>query len=177
MKENLLLGCGKNLGKKIHTNGIEEWDGNLITVDSNIYHNPDVVWDLNNIPYPFKDNQFNEIHIYEVLEHLGTQGDFRTFFAQFTELWRILKPGGLLACSVPSIKSPWTWGDPGHTRIISMETLSFLIQPQYTEQVGKTNMSDYRFCYQADFDLEWHQDGLHIFYFLLKAIKPTRREI
>lgn len=174
---NLLLGCGRNLNKKIFTNNTEEWEGSLITLDNNADHNPNVVWDLEYIPYPFEDNQFDEVHIYEVLEHLGQQGDYKAFFAQFSELWRILKPGGLLACSTPSIKSPWAWGDPSHRRVISIETLSFLVQPQYTKQVGKTNMSDFRYLYAADFDLVWHQTGPDIFYFLLKAIKPSRREI
>ena len=71
-----------------------EWV-NLVTLDIDPNCNPDIICDLNELPYPFKDNTFNEIHGYEVLEHCGTQGDYQYFFAQFTEFWRILKPEGM----------------------------------------------------------------------------------
>jgi len=120
------------------------------------------------------DDVYTEIHAYEVLEHTGRQGDYKFFFAQFSELWRILIPGGIIIATVPSRNSPWAWGDPSHTRIIQPESLSFLNQPAYTEQVGKTAMSDFRFCYKADFDITWSKDDGETHTFVLTAIKPSR---
>ena len=47
----------------------------LVTLDVNADHSPDVVHDLESVPLPFADETFDEIHAYEVLEHTGAQGD------------------------------------------------------------------------------------------------------
>jgi hypothetical protein len=67
----------------------------------------------------------------------------------------------------------WAWSDPGHTRIISRECLTFLCQPFYA-QVGKTPMTDYRFCYRADFDIVHSHENGTTYEYGLKAIKPSR---
>ena len=65
----LLLGCGSNLAKKLSLPGASEW-ASLVTLDHNPDHKPDVVHDLNE-PLPFEADSADEIHVYEVLEHLG----------------------------------------------------------------------------------------------------------
>lgn len=170
----LLLGAGASLKKWIRTPHGEADFKDLTTLDINSEHNPDVVYDLNILPLPFGDAEFDEIHAYEVLEHLGRQGDWRFFFKEWSEYYRILKPGGLFVGSVPAIDSPWVWGDPSHTRLISTDTFLFLDQDQYKKQVGVTPMSDFRFCYKGDFHLRWTKvDGGRLF-FVLEAIKPSR---
>jgi cyclopropane fatty-acyl-phospholipid synthase-like methyltransferase len=169
----LLLGCGSNHIKQMGTAGRHEWDG-LVTMDFNGDHKPDVIHDISKLPLPFEDDTFDEIHAYEVLEHVGSLGDWRFFFDQWSDFWRVLKPGGRFLGHSPHHASPWAFGDPGHTRVITLESFSFLHQPAYTNQVGKTAMTDYRFCYEADFDVchSEESDG-HIF-FILQAVKPSR---
>ena len=169
----LMIGAGSSRVKKLAINNRRDWH-NLTTLDINPDHRPDVVWDLTQLPLPFADNQFDEIHAYEVLEHTGQQGDYKFFFAQFSELWRILKPGGLLIATCPSRHSPWAWGDPSHTRVIQPENFIFLDQAQYVAQVGKTAMSDFRYIYKADFSVAYSNDDNSTFAFALKAIKPSR---
>lgn len=168
----LLLGCGSSRDKKIVYDGREAWD-RLVTLDNNDAHAPDVVHDLNDPKLPFSDDTFTEVHAYCVLEHLGRQGDWRFFFDQWSDLWRVLKPGGTFHGLCPSAHSPWAWGDPSHTRIISPESLIFLTQPAYA-QVGKSPISDFRFCYRADFDVLHSVVGEHHFEFVLQAVKPSR---
>lgn len=146
----LLIGCGSNRAKKLCVGGASEW-ASLTTLDNNPDHGPDVVHDLHEIPLPFEDESFDEIHAYEVLEHVGRQGDWRFFFDQFADFWRILKPGGYVIGTVPLPTSVWAWGDPSHTRVIPKESFTFLSQAEYDRQVGVTAMSDFRFYYKADF--------------------------
>jgi hypothetical protein len=169
----LLLGCGSNRAKKLVWQGRSTWSG-LVTLDFDESHKPDVVHDLRKLPLPFEDNSADEIHAFEVLEHTGQQGDFEFFFAQWSDFWRVLKPGGVFLGTSPDSTSRWAWGDPGHTRIISAECLAFLSQPNYA-QVGKSPMTDYRSIYKADFDLiHSHVDETQTYQYCLQAIKPAR---
>lgn len=170
----LLIGCGSARRKLLCDGGRSEWTS-LVTLDINEDHEPDVVHDLNELPLPFEDGQFDEIHAYEVLEHTGAQGDYRFFFGQWSEFWRLLKPGGMFFGSVPHWDSPWALGDPSHTRILRPEAFTFLSQPEYDRQVGVTAMSDFRWLYKADFDIEYMQaQGNMTLTFALRAIKPSR---
>lgn len=205
----LLIGCGHKRDKRMYVPGepvdMQRTWRNLVTLDDNPNCKPDYMWDLNEIPWraisvsessaaipnvsdrniartPYGDiqeNQFNEIHAYEVLEHLGGQGDELSFFLHFSEIWRILKPDGYLLATVPSRFSPWLWGDPSHRRAILPETLIFLDQTQYARQLdgpeeSRTSMSDFRSIYFADFHVEYSHDNKAHHLFILRAIKPAR---
>jgi SAM-dependent methyltransferase len=169
----LLLGCGSSRIKRIVVPGLPQDWVELKTLDIEPSHNPDVVADLNNgIPYP--DDTFDEVHAYEILEHLGQQGDVKSFFYTFYEIWRVLKPKGVLCATVPDWKSMWAWGDPGHTRIINSGSLVFLDQEEYRKQIGVTAMSDYRSLWQGDFMRIGQQTQGENFIFCLEAQKPAR---
>lgn len=170
--KSLLLGCGNNRQKLVSFDAVgHEW-GELTTLDIDPAAKPDVVWDLSKVPLPFEDNTFDEIHAYEVLEHVGQQGDWRFFFAQFADFWRILKPGGHFVASCPKHDSVWAWADPGHTRVIAPQTLVYLSQKEYAAQVGKTHMTDYRAVYAADFDTKGAGDvDGSSWFFVLQAVK------
>lgn len=169
----LLIGCGKNRDKKLELTAAPGWH-ELHTLDNAPVHNPDYLWDLNEWPLPFDDNFFDEIHAYEVLEHIGKQGDWQFFFGHFSELYRLLKNGGHLIGTVPNWDGEWAWGDPSHTRIFTPGTFVFLSQKQYTDQVGITPMSDFRDTYKADFEIVHLQKGAQLTEFVLQAIKPSR---
>ncbi len=170
----LLIGAGANNVRKIPYNDRNEWT-KLVTLDNNQAHKPDVLWDLNDRPLPFADETFDEIHAYDVLEHLGRQGDWRAFLDEWSEWWRLLKPNGVLCGISPIYTSPWAWGDPGHTRIVSVESFTYLDQSEYTKQVGVSPITDYRFIYKADFDLIGaSMHGEHSVAYVLRAIKPSR---
>jgi len=166
----LLIGCGNSRKKKVkHGNISQEWL-NLTTLDIDPNCKPDVLHDLSKLPLPFADESFDEVHAYEVLEHMGAQGDWRAFFDLFAELYRILKPGGLLIGSCPMWDSPWAWGDPGHTRIVNKTQLLYLNQKLY-EEVGTNSLTDYRHYWKGDFDMLAHVEQPDTFGFVLKAVK------
>lgn len=170
-------------------------DGELVTVDTVRACGPDLVMDLDaprwvvrdtpadisprvrpllrTVPFhglELEEGAFDEVHAYEVLEHLGQQGHAGSFFDTFRNIWRLLAPEGMLCASVPSILSPWLWGDPGHRRVITAGTLSFL---------DRTNpcappSSDYRAYLDFDFSQVWAFDDGSNLWFILRAVKPAR---
>ena len=168
----LLIGCGNSRIKKLYM-GSPEWT-DLTTIDHDPNCGADVIHELEEYPWPFEDNSFDECHAYEVLEHLGRQGDFRSFFATFAEIYRVLKPNGLLMATTPSWKSIWAWGDPSHTRVISSASITFLNRQAYHEQVGRTAMTDFRWLWKGDFEPVHVDEDEHRFAFGLKAHKPVR---
>lgn len=172
----LLLGCGHTpRAKRIGLHGRNREFEDLTTLDMDPTAGADVEWDMENLPLPFRDESFDEIHAYEILEHVGRQGDWRFFFAQFADFWRLLVPGGLLAFSCPVPFGESHTVDPGHSRFIAPNTIAYLNQPLLTSQIGTTMLTDYRWFFKADFDLVTpvrEQDGSN--YFLLTAVKPSR---
>lgn len=172
MTKELLIGCGHSRDKKIYINNQSSWD-ELVTLDRYEECKPDVVYDLEITPYPFKDNEFDGIHAYCVLEHLGQQGNWKSFFDQFAELWRITRPNGILGIIVPNFDSPLAWGDPSHTRIIGPHSFTFLSQDSYVENLAnKTPMSDFRWYYTANWQLVAQEKFTeHQTAYVLKAIK------
>lgn len=83
------IGCGTNPYMS------ESEDDEIVHLDVTDLSGVDVVWDLNNFPYPFKDNEFDMVIAYHVLEHLDN------VVKVMGELWRILKPKGIVKIRVP----------------------------------------------------------------------------
>jgi len=113
----------------------------------------DILWDLNRHPLPFEDEEFDEICANHVLEHLSRQGDYKFFFEEWNEYYRILKPEGIFQGIVPVWNDIWAWSDPGHTRVIPAAMFTFLCQNEYKKQIGKTGMTDYRNIYKGNFKI------------------------
>jgi predicted SAM-dependent methyltransferase len=120
----------------------------------------------------FKSSIFDEVHAYEVLEHLGHQGDAAAFFGCFANIHRILIPGGFLFATVPSRHSPWAWGDPSHRRVIQQESLAFLSQNIIKQNRARgTQMSDFSDLWNLDFQIIASSDDHINHKFCLQAIK------
>ena len=168
-RRELLIGCGNSRVKKLTLDEFE-WH-NLVTIDHDPNCGADVLHDLDVTPWPLEDNSFTSAYAFEVLEHLGRQGDYKAFFAHFHEIWRVLKPDGLLFATVPSWKSQWAWADPSHTRVIAPFSLVFLDQSQYEKQIGKTAMTDFRWLWRGDLRPEHLDDDGERFTFILRAVK------
>ena len=88
-----------------------------VNVDIIPYEDKVLVHNFTVFPYPFKDNEFDEIYAYAVLEHLPDLNNV------FRELHRILKPNGVLIGTVPFYNSEPAVKDLQHINRFSRETL------------------------------------------------------
>lgn len=84
-----------------------------------IKHRPEiaVVWDLNDLPWPWADDSFDLVVACAVLEHLRI-----TLLESVNECWRILRPGGVLYAKLPYWKSDAAYRDPTHYWRFSLDT-------------------------------------------------------
>lgn len=94
--KKLNLGCG------------EDKKEGYVNLDWSSLVNPDVVHDLNKLPYPFPDNSFELIEAYHLLEHLDKP------FVIMAEFHRILVPGGTLHIKVPHFSRGLTHAEHEH---------------------------------------------------------------
>jgi hypothetical protein len=156
MRRELLLGAGHRHTKRVALPHRPDWKG-LVTLDMDPALKPDILFNLNHLPMPFKSDIFDEIHAYEVLEHVGQQGDWRFFFKQWDEFARILKRLGVVCLTTPTFDSRWLWGDPGHTRYIGPESMVFLNRRELEKQKGRTPITDYRPYFTSDWNLVGYQ--------------------
>jgi len=69
----------------------------------------DTVWNLDKMPWPWENEEFEGIIAKAVLEHLHW-----TLLESINECWRILKPGGHLYVKVPCWDSYVSHQDPTH---------------------------------------------------------------
>jgi SAM-dependent methyltransferase len=192
-RHELLIGCGTARVKRMTSQPQFLAWADLTTLDIYEACKPDLLCDLERVfwcPEDYtdqgercidwaegfiKDDYFDEVHAYEVLEHLGHQGDAVAFFELFAEIYRVLKPGGYLFATVPSKYSGWAWGDPGHRRIITREALVFLDREQiHRNRVNKTPMTDYDHLWGGDFKIFAAEDDNVFLTFALQAMKPPR---
>ena len=63
--------------------------------------NPDLVWDMEKTPYPFKDQEFDLILLKDSLEHVS----YHKVEDVIKECHRILKPGGKLLIQCPDLEA------------------------------------------------------------------------
>lgn len=119
-KRILDVGCGQN-----------KYPG-AIGVDYNPKTAADVVHDLAVVPYPFADNEFDEIICRHVIEHVPD------VMALIAELHRLSKPGGRIRIVAPHYSNP-TWADdPTHRNHLNSYSFRYFTEadssfPFYTD--------------------------------------------
>ena len=108
--KKLNLGCGD---KKLP---------GFLNLDKYETFKPDIVHDLEKFPYPFSDNEIDEIKLIHVLEHIGQTSEI--YINIMKELYRICCNEAKIHISVPHPRSDDYLADPTHVRPITTLGLS-----------------------------------------------------
>lgn len=103
--KKLNLGCGNDI-----------WKG-WVNLDMMDVAGADVIHNLDDFPYPFKDNTFDKIVANNLIEHLHEPNEF------IKELWRIGKDGCEIEIVTPHFSSWDVWEDISHLRPFAYRSL------------------------------------------------------
>lgn len=103
----LNLGCGD---KRLR---------DYVNVDRQFRLHPDVEWDLEKFPYPWRDGQVSHIYAHHVFEHITKLVEL------MEECHRLLAPGGKLEFVVPYGMSHAYMSDPTHVRPWTETTINY----------------------------------------------------
>jgi SAM-dependent methyltransferase len=87
--------------------GINKYPG-AVGVDNNPRSRADVLADLDHIPYPFRDNSFDQLRAVHVIEHVAD------VVRSMEEFWRLVRPGGLVVIVTPHYTDFSSFCDPTH---------------------------------------------------------------
>jgi len=91
-----------------------------INLDITTETNPDVVHDLNQLPWPFADNHFGEVLAYDVIEHL------ENFIPTMEEIHRICRDGAAVRITVPHFSCANSFTDPTHRRCFGYFSMDYV---------------------------------------------------
>ena len=88
-------------------------------VDVNPYSDADIIHDLDEFPYPFPDQVFDEIRAASVIEHL------QDIVLVMDQLHRITKTGGILKITVPFFTSRYAHTDITHQHVFTSRSFDY----------------------------------------------------
>lgn len=171
--KTLDLGCGTD--PKNPFNADEIYGVDIVDLgNSNIR-----VADLAIDPIPYEDNSFDYVTGYDFLEHiprviyLGRERK-QPFIDIMSEVWRVLKPGGIAYFATPAFPTAETFQDPQHVNFISERTILYFCEPS-----EKTNWDQsMQLCHQYGFtgrfeavSQYWREDVPYHLVWELRAVK------
>lgn len=104
--------------KRINLGSGNDYREGWVNVDENEHVKADIRHNLNLYPYPFSDNEFEEVLASHVIEHLDDPLDF------LQEIYRIAKPGARVTIRCPHFSCNWI--HPRHKSAISTKLFDFL---------------------------------------------------
>ena len=101
-----------------------------VNIDSSKEVNPDVVWNLEKTPLPFKDNEINFVLANHVMEHI------ENFIPLMHDLHRVCKPNSIIKIRTPFYSSWGQFNDPTHRRFFTLFTFEYFKKNNYSHEVS-----------------------------------------
>jgi hypothetical protein len=135
-----------------------------VNVDKFDAFGPDIVCDLEVVPWPIESNCAEEVSMNHVLEHLGAQAD--VFFGVMQELYRVCAPGAVVHIAVPHQRSDAYAADPTHVRPINQHILQLFSKKMNREwqAIGAPNTPLATYL-DVDFEIRSHSYSLTPYWF------------
>lgn len=121
------LGCGRNPRNPLNASEV-------YGLDIMDFGNPNIrTGDIITGGIPFDDNFFDYVTGYDFVEHvprlLYIDGERRAPFIELmSEVYRVLKPGGVFKAHTPAVPYSQAFQDPTHVNFITEATVGYFIE-------------------------------------------------
>lgn len=92
----------------------------------------DIVWDLDNFPWPIADSSYERIHASHIIEHVH---DVMRFMA---EIYRVAAPGAQVFITTPHFSSHNSYIDPTHVRHMAARSFEYFSGDDFPSFVGSS---------------------------------------
>ncbi len=99
----------------------------------------DVIHDLNEYPWPFEDNRFEEVYCFDILEHLND------IVLSMQEIHRISSHGGKIVLTTPHFSSRNAYTDPTHKHFFGIHSFDYFLDNGHSEYSKMNFYSSARF--------------------------------
>ena len=127
----LNLGCGYR-----HIDG-------FVNIDIRPECKPDLLCDLS-INLPYDDGTIEVVRAFDFLEHI----EIGKTVSMVEEIWRVLKPGGILAHMTPSTDGRGAFQDPTHRSFWNINSWIYYTDPAHRELIG--TVANFKIIEQRD---------------------------
>lgn len=101
-----------------------------VAVDSRPESGPDVLHDLDRIPWPFADQSFDAVHARDVLEHL------EDIPRAMGEIHRVCRPGARVHIATPHFSCANAYTDPTHRHRLGCFSFDFFTGASAVDYYG-----------------------------------------
>ncbi len=134
---NLNLGCGYN---KV---------AGFLNVDLFPECQPDLVYDLEALPWPWESDSVENVIFNHSLEHMGQSP--RVFLGVIKELYRVCRDQARIMINVPHPRHDDFINDPTHVRVITPGLLS-LFDREVNDAIERKGLANTRFAHYLGVD-------------------------
>ena len=90
----------------------------------------DIVWDLDEYPWPLESNRFERIHLSHIIEHV------RDVMAAMAEVHRVAQSGASVFLTTPHFSSHNSYADPTHVRHLAAASFEHLTGKNFETFAG-----------------------------------------
>jgi ubiquinone/menaquinone biosynthesis C-methylase UbiE len=119
----------------------------------------DIAFDLNTKPWPVEDSTYEEVRMFDVIEHMDD------VIGVINEVWRILKPDGIFHCKACGYKNENFWVDITHKHAFHKKSMDYF---DPSTDIGK----EYSYYTDKKYQIvEITEDRRHNYFYKMKKIK------
>lgn len=110
--------------------GTRKVDPGAIGLDRAPAPGVDVVWDLDQYPWPLESDCFSRIHMSHVIEHVADA------MRAMAEVHRVARPGASVFIATPHFSSHNSYVDPTHVRHLAAQSFDYFSGNHFPSFVG-----------------------------------------